>query len=73
MPTTEKTDPRLTLNFELRIQPQSPQQSWRAVLIYLVEGRLSRRFEFVSPLELARYLANLMEPEESEGRGQTHR
>jgi hypothetical protein len=63
MTLTEKPDSRLSLNFELRVQPQSSQQPWRAVLIHLVEGRLSRRFEFVSPLELARYLANLAEQE----------
>jgi hypothetical protein len=58
-PITEKTEARALLNFELRIQPQSGHQPWRAVLIHLVEGRLGRRFEFCSPLELARHLTNL--------------
>lgn len=41
--------------FALRVQPERPDQPWRAAL----ENEQHERLEFDSPLQLARYLANL--------------
>ncbi len=48
----------LEVHFDLGVQLETSGQPWHATLVRAGEVRL----EFESPLELARYLANLREP-----------
>jgi hypothetical protein len=58
---------RKEVYFELRVRPQSASDAWHATLKLLTlqqeipQGE-HERYEFDSPLELARYLASLENP-----------
>ncbi|WP_337871351.1 hypothetical protein [Meiothermus sp.] len=59
MNTTRPNIPQLLREYRLWVYPEAQGQPWHATLEKVDQ---SERLEFDSPLELARYLANLTHP-----------
>lgn len=59
MDTTRPPDPAAALHYELIVQPQTPRCGWQAALRPLDGGPTVR---FDTPLALARYVAQFLEP-----------
>lgn len=54
--TVMEPNPSAPLDVVIHLEPSTPEQPWRAVLL---DPRTSQRFEFGSPLELLQHLEQL--------------